>query len=195
MKSNKPGLIGRIGTVSSLALLLALSGCGGGADGETITAEEEGPPPHSNSQQASIGVSNTCELASDVVTGKPVLRVTTTIVDKSSGDVTAYLKADGITVIAEEKGRGKQPYEQVGETAAYTGEIGVNSVDIQLCGDDGSYLGPDDTVSMNASISVSVINDNKEDYYSRCSDDPTTDGIDEGKVLASAAELNWLCSQ
>lgn len=198
MISKKTGHFGRIATASSLVLLLALAGCGGSGDsGETINTEDKGPLKTSDTNKAGIYVSNICTLASDENTGKPVLRVNTTIVDDSDDDVdvVAYLKPEGITVIAEEKGKGKQAYEQVGEASIYTGIIGVNETNIQLCGDHGSYLGPADTRSLNASVTVSVINDGKGDYYNQCDDDPATDGIDESNITVSAAELNLRCSQ
>ena len=191
MKLEKPKQTGVIGTAASLALLLALSGCGGGSGSGDSEIEAKGPPSNSNSQGASISISNACELAS--VTGKPVLRVTTTIIDKSSGDYGVDFTKNGTTVRAKEKGQGKDTYELVGEKAMFTGALGVTVTDIQLCNGSGAYLGPTDTVSLNASVSVSVDNDNKGEYVNRCSDDPDTDNIDEGKVVVSADELNQLC--
>lgn len=199
-KQNRP-----IGGVAACALLLALTGCGGSGSSDESAGVTKGPPANSNSpnnntedQQfgASIAVSNTCELVGTDNDGnaiKPVLRVTTTIIDKSSGDLDEVL-FDYATVTALEKGKGKDIYEQVGVAATNTGDLlGVTETDIQLCDAAGAYLGPDDTVSLNASVSVSVSNDNKAEYANRCSDDPDTDGIDEGKVVVSSFELNQLC--
>lgn len=188
-------------TLASVVVALALTACGGGDD-SGISGDElatKGPPDHSNSPNAgdygaSIDVFNTCELASDPDTSKPVLRVTTTITEKSSGDISADLTVDGTTVRAKEKGKGNDTYESVHETAfkQFTPVMGANYTDIQLCDENGFYLGPDDTVSLNASVTVNVDNDNKGEYANRCSDDPETPA-DEGKVIISAAELNQLC--
>ena len=194
MKLQKPRQTRIIGAAAAGALLLALTGCGGSGSGgeDELDIAAKGPPSNSNSQGASIAVSNTCALASGT-SGKPVLRVTTTIIDKSSGDLDVVL-FDYATVTALEKGKGKDIYEQVGVAATNTGDLlGVTETDIQLCDAAGAYLGPDDTVSLNASVSVSVSNDNKAEYANRCSDDPDTDGIDEGKVMVSSYELNQLC--
>ena len=195
-----------IGSVASFALLLALTGCGSSGE-EDIATAAKGPPANSNSPNnntdteqfgASIGVSNTCALASDKATGKPVLRVTTTIIDKSSGDLDEVI-FDWATVTAMEKGKGKDKYYPVGEVANIEADLAVIETDIQLCSvppvgshEDPSYLGPDDTVSLNASVSVSVSNDNKPEYANRCSDDPEIDG-DQGKVVVSSYELSQLC--
>jgi hypothetical protein len=184
-----------IGGAASLALLFALSGCGGGGGSGDDEIAAKGPPSHSNSQLASIGVSNTCELVEDHPdTGTAALRVITTIVDKSSGDDGVDFTPGGTTVRAKEKGKGKDIYETVGEFAPFTPHLGENTTDIQLC-KNGVYDGPADTVSLRASISINVDNDNKDEYTSRCSDDPETDGVDEGKVVISATELDYLCSQ
>lgn len=168
-------------TAASLALMLAMGTANAGGNGN-------------NKRGASIDVSNGCALASDTVTGKPVLRVTTTITNKSSGDVVPYFSVDGTTIRAEEKGKGKgEKYQQVGATAKMTGALGVTVTDIQLCSADGLYLGPDNTVSLNASVSVNVDNDNKSEYSNRCSDDAETLGVDEGKVVISGGELTALC--
>jgi len=180
MKFQKPKQSMIIGSVTSLALLLAMG---------TVNA---GKPDGNNKGGASIAVSNACVLASDATTYKPVLRVTTTITNKSSGDVSPDFTESGTTVRAKEKGRGKQKYVQVGDTATFTGALGVTVTDIQLC-DAGSYLGPDDTVSLRASVSVNVENDNKAEYSNRCSDDPETLDVNEGKVVVSSAELDTLC--
>ena len=202
MNLQKPKQTRIIGSVASLALLLALTGCGSGGEADIgPEVDAKGPPLNSNSPNAgdfgaSIAVSNTCELADTDTDGnpiKPVLRVTTTITDKSSGDLDE-INFDYATVTAMEKGKGKGKYEQVGVAAMKTGDLlGVTKTDIQLCTAEGAYLGPDDTVSLNASVSVSVINDNKPEYANRCSDDPDTDGINEGKVVVSSYELNQLC--
>ena len=191
MKLEKPKQTRVIGTAASLALMLALSGCGGGSGSGESEIEAKGPPQHSNSQGASISITNACELAS--IAGKPVLRVTTTIIDKTSGDYGVDFTDNGTTVRAKEKGKGKDTYEWVGEEAIFTGALGITVKDIQLCDGSGAYLGPDDTVSLNASVTVNVDNDNKGEYANRCSDDPDTDGIDEGKVVVSADELTQLC--
>lgn len=199
MKLIKPEQKKVLGASAALVLLLTLTGCGSSGE-EDIANAAKGPPANSNSPNnntadeqfgASIGISNTCELASDADTYKPVLRVTTIIIDKSSGDLDEVI-FDNASVTAMEKGKGKDKYMQVGEVANPTGALGVTVTDIQLCGAEG-YLGPDDTVSLNASVSVSVSNDNKPEYANRCSDDPDTDGIDEGKVVVSSYELNQLC--
>ena len=179
------------GSVVSLAVLLALTGCGGGGGSDDPELAAKGPPDHSNSQLSSVAVANTCVL--DTSGAKPVLLVTTTITDKSSGEISAYLSDPGITVVGEEKGKGKDAYAMLG-MESIPGEIGVNTIPIQLCNDEGGYIGPTDTVSLNASVTVSVMNDNKDDYFSRCSDDPDTPDVDEGKVVVSASELDILCS-
>ena len=206
MRLQKSKQIRPIGGVAACALLLALTGCGGGSGSSDESADvTKGPPANSNSPNAgdfgaSIAVSNTCELVTDNDGNaiKPVLRVTTTIIDKSSGDTSPDFTIDGTTVRAKEKGKGKDAYETVGDPETFTGALGVKVTDIQLCeGDvDTGYTYPvDDTVSLNASVTVGVDNDNKGEYVNRCSDDPATDGIDEGKVVVSAADLNLLCSQ
>ena len=187
------------GSIVALALALVLTGCGSSDGGEDTGSEiiagditTKGPASGSNSQGASIGISNSCVLASDTVSGKPVLRITTNIIDKSSGDTTPYFTENGTTVRAEEKGKGKPTYTQVGDAATFTSSLGVNETDIQLC-KDGLTLVSNGAVSLNASISISVDNDNKGEYSSRCSDDPATDNIDEGKVLVSPVELAQAC--
>jgi hypothetical protein len=207
MKVNLTKPFDRVATVSSLVLLLALTGCGGGGGSDDPELAAKGPPSNSNSPNAgefgaSIGVSNTCELVDDEYDDdnnliKPVLRVTTTIDDKSSGDISPDFTENGTTVRAKEKGKGNDTYDSVGKAAIFTGSLGDTVTDIQLCvGDDlNGYSYPvEDTVSLNASVTVSVDNDNKGEYVNRCSDDPATDGIDEGKVVVSAAELDLLCS-
>lgn len=194
MKTIKPGQYGKGGAVAVSVILLTLAGCGGGGGGEeeTLDANLKGPPPHSNTQGSSVDITNNCML--DYVAGKPVLRVTTDIIDKSSGDITPYFKENGTTVRAEEKGRGKDAYEQVGVTAIFTGSLGITVTDIQLCDESGAYLGPDDTVSLGATVTVDVDNDNKGEYLNHCSDDPDTADVNEGKVVISSAELNALCA-
>jgi hypothetical protein len=179
MKLQKPYQTKVICSAAALALLLAMGTANAGGN---------------NKRGASIGVSNTCELASDNDTGKPVLRVTTTIINKSSGDVSPDFTEDGTRVRAKEKGSGKgEKYMQVGEPSEFTGELGETVTNIQLCAADDTYLGPDNTVSLNASISVNVDNDNKGEYASRCSDDPATEDVNEGKVVVSSDELDALC--
>ena len=182
MSLQKSKKIRNIGGASALALLLAM--------GTVNAGKPDGSAPN-NKGGASIAVSNTCELASN--NGKPVLKVTTTITNKSSGDASPDFTENGTTVRAKEKGKGKDKYHLVGEKAIFTGALGVTVTDIQLCNESGAYLGPTDTVSLNASVSVNVDNDNKGEYANRCSDDPGTDDIDEGKVVVSADELTALC--
>jgi hypothetical protein len=182
MSLQKSKKIRIIGGAASLALLLAM--------GTVNAGKPDGSSPN-NKGGASVAVSNTCELVS--IAGKPALRVTTTITNKSSGDASPDFTENGTKVRAKEKGKGKDKYEQVGEKEIFTGALGVTVKDIQLCDGSGAYLGPDDTVSLNASVSVNVDNDNKGEYSNRCSDDPDTDNIDEGKVVVSADELNQLC--
>ena len=147
-----------------------------------------------NKGGASIGISNTCALTEDAA-GKPVLMVTTTVVNKSSEDATPYFANDSMIVIAEEKAnRGKPKWEQVGDTVTKTASLGIIETPISLCKADGTgtNVSPD-AASLNATVSIDVVNDNKAEYSNRCSDDPATDGIDEGKVLVSPEELDAIC--
>lgn len=174
-----------IGSVASLALLLAMG---------TVNA---GKPDGNNRGGASIAISNTCELAADAATSKPVLRVTTTITDKSSGDVSALFNPGYIEVTAMEKEKGKPKYKQVGTSVRTEGGdgvslLGVTETDIQLCDGIGTLVSPD-AVSLNASVSVEVSNDNKAEYSNRCSDDPDTLDVNEGKVLVSPYDLAIAC--
>ena len=200
MKLQKPKQTRLIGGAASCALLLALTGCGGSGGGEDESATAaKGPPANSNSQGASIAVSNTCELADTDTAGnaiKPVLRVTTTITDKSSGDVSALFNPGYIMVTATEKEKRKPKYAQVGTSEKTDGSgsslLGVTVTDIQLC-DGTNTVVSSGAVSLNASVSVEVSNDNKAEYSNRCSDDPLTDGVDEGKVLVSPDALAATC--
>ena len=180
-----------IGSVVSLALLLAMG---------TVNA---GKPAGNNKGGASIAIFNTCELADTVSDTdnspiKPVLRVTTTITDKSSGDVSALFNPGYISVTATEKGKGKSKYKQVGTSVRTEGGVdkesllGVTISDIQLCAGGLSLVDPD-SVSLNASVSVEVSNDNKAEYSNRCSDDPVTEDVNEGKVLVSTDVLAAAC--
>ena len=63
MKLQKQKQTRIVGSVASLAVLLALTACGGGGGSGEEEIAAKGPPSHSNSQGASIAVSNTCELA------------------------------------------------------------------------------------------------------------------------------------
>lgn len=181
MKFQNTKQIVALGSAASLALLLFT--------GPGIAAPNNGG---NNKGGASIGVTNHCALAQDPETGKPVLRITNIIINKSSGDVSPDFSLDGSTARAKEKGSGKgEKYQQVGSVTSFTAALGSTDIDIQLC-DENGYLGPDNTVSLNASVSINVDNDNKGEYASRCSDDPETPA-DEGKVVVSAAELDALC--
>ena len=181
LQQSKQSLI--IGSVASLALMLAMGPANAGK-------------PESNSGGASVAVSNTCALASDPDSGKPVLRVTTTITDKSSGDVSALFNPGYIMVTATEKEKRKPKYAQVGTPVKTDGSgsslLGVTVTDIQLC-DGANTVVSADAVSLNASVSVEVSNDNKAEYSNRCSDDPLTEGVDEGKVLVSPDALAQAC--
>ena len=82
-----------LGASAALVLLLTLTGCGGGE--EDIAGAAKGPPANSNSQGASIGVSNLCEVVVDYSDGTADLLVHTTITDKSSGEaVPNFLKVE-----------------------------------------------------------------------------------------------------
>lgn len=171
-----------IGSVASLALLLVMG---------TVNAGN-------NKGGASVAVSNTCELESDAATYKPVLRVTTTITDKSSGDVSALFNPGYIEVTATEKEKGKPKYKQVGTSVKTEGGdgislLGVTVTDIQLCDGTDTVVSPG-AVSLNASVSVEVSNDNKAEYSNRCSDDPGTEDVNEGKVLVSPYDLAIACN-
>jgi len=183
MKLKKSKQFRTIGTAVSLALLVAAGNVSAGKPG--------------NKGGASIAVSNACELEKDEFTGKPVLRVTTTIIDKSSAGLkeAVTFHDPGLVVMAMEKGRGKGKYEKVGETGKTAANLvkidGITVTNIQLC-DGDKYIGPQDTVSFNALVTIDVVNDNKSDYLNRCSDVEGT-GINEGKVVVSAVELDILC--
>ena len=165
-------------TATSLALLLATGTVNAGPNGN-------------NKRGASIGISNACALAmSDA--NKPVLRVTTTIIDKSSGDTAVFFTVDGTSVRGMEKGKGRDKYAQVGDTATFTGSLGVTETDIQLCNDDGTSKRSSASVSLNGSVSVSVDNDDKGEYANRCSDDPATDWVDESKV--DVRGVDWVAA-
>ena len=97
-------------------------------------------------------------------------------------------------VIGEQKGHGKK-YSQAGDTVVKTASLGTPFVtDISLCDASGTHLASD-TVSLNATVAIDVINDNKAEYSNQCKDDPATDGIDEGKVLVPPADVDAICLQ
>jgi hypothetical protein len=180
---------------AALALILAMGSAQAGKPGANPNDPDEGP---NNKGGASIGASSTCELASDPDTSRPVLRVATTIINKSSGDATPDFTENGSALRAKEKANKSDKYKQVGATTVFTASLGTTVRDVQLCvGDDlNGYSYPvEDTVNLNASVSINVDNDNKGEYSHRCSDDPATEGVDEGKIAVSAADLNLLCSQ
>lgn len=180
MKSQKTIRTGMVAGVATMAMLLAFGTAQAGKG-------------DNNKQGASIGITNHCALADDAA-GKPVLRVTTSIINKSSEDATPYFVENGMIVIGEQKGRGKK-YSQAGDMVIKTASLGNPIVtDISLCNDDGSGTNlASDTVSLNATISIDVINDNKAEYSNRCKDDPLTDGVDEGKVLVSPDAVDAIC--
>jgi len=179
MKLQKPKQLITIGTAASLALLLAM--------GTANAAKGDGPNRHG----ASIIISNACTLA---FAPKPVLRVTTTLIDDSSGDDGVDFTIDGTTVRAKEKAKGKGPKVTVGAPAVFTPQLGVNVTDIQLCDANGVSLLSDDTVSLNTAVSINVDNDNKGEYSNRCSDDPSTDGINEGTVDVRGIDFTDACA-
>ena len=181
LQQSKQSMI--IGSVASLALMLAMG---------TVNAG------NNNKHGASVSIFNTCELADtdkddNTIKIKPVLRVTTTITDKSSGDFSALFDQDSLTVRATEKGKGRPKFDQVGDTETRDGALGVTKTDIQLCDGLGGTLVSSDTVSLNASVSVEVSNDNKGEYSNRCSDDPDTEDVNEGKIVVSPDELAAAC--
>ena len=169
----------------TLAMLLAVGTAHAGKGGNGSQGNNKGG--------ASIGITSHCALADDS-SGKPVLRVTTSIINKSSEEATPYFVEDGMIVIGEQKGRGNK-YSQAGNTVVKTASLGEPIVtDISLCNSDGSgtNLAPD-TVSLNATVAIDVHNDNKAEYSNQCKDDPATDGVDEGKVLVSPADVDAIC--
>lgn len=180
MKTQKTIRTGMVVGAATMAMLLALGNAYAGKG-------------DNNKGGASIGITNHCALADDAA-GKPVLRVTTSIINKSSEDATPYFVENGMIVIGEQKGRGNK-YSQVGDTVTRTASLGDPIVtDISLCNDDGSGTNLSaDSVSLNATVSIDVINDNKAEYSNRCKDDPSTDGIDEGKVLVSPDSVDAIC--
>lgn len=185
MKSEKTISIGTTASAIALATLLAFGTAhaakGGNKGGNSIAGG------------SSIDITNYCALADDA-DGKPVLRVTTSIVNMSE-ETTPYFVEDGMYVVGEQKGKGKPKYAQVGDTVMKTASLGDPIVtDISLCHSDGSGTNLSaGTLELNATVSIDVMNDNKPEYSSQCDDDPATDDIDESNIPVSPADVGAIC--
>ena len=161
-----------IGGVASLALLLALTGCGGSGTDE-IAAEAKGPPANSNSQGASIGVSNLCSVEG---TNPAYIRVETTITDKSSGDEVPSFEAVEVQALQKVKNRESPIGDPVdanvdiadlnapGAADPDTRQYETIVTKINLC---DAGLTPDAT-SVNANLRVKVFNSNNTYTNSKC---------------------------
>ena len=174
MKLEKAKQLKTIGTAVSLALLLGVG---------SVNAAGK-----SNAKGASIGVSNTCAL--DVT--KTVFEVTTTVTDKSSGDTPPNFVPQGSFVTFKGKLRKGNSTQTLSTSEAFMATLGYNYNQLDLC-DVVAQMSPD-TVSLNADVSVAISNSTRMVYdTSRCSDDPTTDGVNEGKVLIHYGDLVEAC--
>jgi hypothetical protein len=180
MKFEKAKQLKTIGAAVSLALLVGMG---------TVNAGGK-----SNAKGASIGVSNACALDEETMT---IFSVTTTVTDKSSGDTPPTAVPDGSFVTFKGKLRKGNKTQVLNEFTSekfmFTMKVGdENYKQLNLC-DVVVKMSPD-TVSLNAEVSVAISNSTRGVYdTSRCSDDPLTEGVNEGKVLIHYGDLVEAC--
>ncbi|MHC4858212.1 MAG: hypothetical protein ACYTBY_10655 [Planctomycetota bacterium] len=191
-----------IGSIASLALLLALTGCGGSGGGEEEVDIVAKGPPKSSAPRASIGISNDCALKDD----EAVLVVTTTIIDKtldkdkdSTPPEWGVVDPDGkplsyrTAVQAQQKPGGNHwsslgnpvPLNNDSTLEPYLAPADPNLTTINLCA--AGFDINDNTVALNASVSVEVRNSEKGTYETSQCDDAT-------KLKISGADLKGRCS-
>ncbi|MDH3450208.1 MAG: hypothetical protein OEO18_18860 [Gammaproteobacteria bacterium] len=172
MKLKQPKQTRMIGGVASLALLLALTGCGGSGTDE-IAAEAKGPPANSNSQGASIGVSNLCWVEG---TNPATLFVETTITDKSSGEEVPVFESVQIQPLQKVKNQETKLGEIIPADVVIADLNKADAIDpvtrqyatfvtgIDLCAA-GLTI---DATSVNANLRVQLFNSNNTYTNSKC---------------------------
>ncbi len=142
-----------------------------------------------NGPKVSIGVLSVCSLDQLPEGGGPALRVDTTIINKTSGDEIPMIMSATITPLQKVK---KKTYplgvaEQdlgIGEETAVEDSV-TNTVLIDICAQDPPLMAT--ATSLNALVAVKILEGGKEQYTSKCSDDPITGDIEGGVAIGHLA--------
>ena len=190
MKLQKPKQIRVIGSIISLALLLAMGtvNAAGNGNGKS-NSPNRNTPGGTEEYGASVGVSSTCAL----VDGGKKFQVTTTITDKSLGDTIPLYGSSTVDYIGKMRGRkieGVSPYVISGPIPFATeSSVVKNTLDLCEARANGSLR--DGTIALNSFTSVTVVNSKDGALYgSYC---VATDEFP--KVVIDLGMLDLDCSQ
>ena len=173
-----------IALVASMAVGLSASAVAGG---------KGNGPKDGNGPQSSLAVQNICKI--NPVT--EMLDVTITLTDKSSGVASADVMTATLQGLQKEKRPTWYPLGEAGEL------VGIEAGDkvttsIPICNQISNPLNAD-SKALNAITVVTLEgNSSKEEYLSRCKDDPATDDGDpttdwDNEAILKIANYPMLC--